>query len=160
MKTLKITPFILILSVLFMTSCSTSSLEDELVLSPESIASEIELEILDLVNEYRSSKGLTVLKFDGIAYNYATQHTDEMISEGQISHDNFDLRSSNLAQEARANYVSENVGKSYTSAKAVVQAWIKSDTHRKVMEGDFLYTAVSAKADSSGTLYFTQLFYK
>ncbi|MDC6385775.1 CAP domain-containing protein [Flagellimonas taeanensis] len=156
----KIPPFILTIVVLFMASCSTPSLKDELILSPENIASEIELEILGLVNEYRSSKGLNVLDFDGIAYNYAAQHTDEMISDGQISHDNFDVRSSNLAQQANANYVSENVGKSFTTAKAIVEAWIKSDTHRKVMEGDFLYTAVSVKADSSGTLYFTQLFYK
>lgn len=160
MKTLKISPIILLSFVLFLTSCSTSSLEDELVLSPENLSSNIELEILDLVNAYRSSKGLNTLEFDDIAYDYAAQHTDEMIAEGQISHNNFNVRSSNLAQEAHANYVSENVGKSYTSAAAIVQAWIKSDTHRKVMEGDFLYTAVSVKADGSGTLYFTQLFYK
>ncbi|WP_108424783.1 CAP domain-containing protein [Flagellimonas amoyensis] len=160
MKTLKISPIILLSFVLFLTSCSTSSLEDELVLSPENLSSNIELEILDLVNAYRSSKGLNTLEFDDIAYDYAEQHTEEMISAGHISHDNFNIRSSNLAQEARANYVSENVGKSYTSAAAIVQAWIKSDTHRKVMEGDFLYTAVSVKADGSGTLYFTQLFYK
>ena len=156
----KIPPFVLIITVVFITSCSTPSLEDELRLSAENVASDIELEIFYLVNEYRLSNGLNALEFDGIAYDYAAQHTNGMISDGQISHDNFDLRSSNLAQETHADYVSENVGKNYTSAKAIVQAWIKSDTHRKVRDGDFLYTAVSVEADISGTLYFTQLFYK
>lgn len=160
MKKQKFPPFIFITLVLFMASCDAPSLEDELVLSPENVASDIELEIIQLVNEYRSSKGLSALEFDGIAYDYAAQHTEEMISDGQISHDNFDVRSSNLAQQANANYVSENVGKSFTTAKAIVEAWIKSDTHRKVMEGDFIYTAVSVQADELGTLYFTQLFYK
>ncbi len=160
LKKQKFPLFTLIAFVLFIASCSAPSLEDEVVLSPENMATDIELEIIELVNKYRLSKGLNVLEFDGIAYDYAAQHTEEMISEGKISHDNFDVRSSNLAQDAHADYVSENVGKNYTTAKAIVQAWIKSDTHRKVMEGDFLYTAVSVQADGSGTLYFTQLFYK
>ena len=29
-----------------------------------------------------------------------------------------------------------------------------------ITEGDYMYTAVSAKADSEGVFYFTQLFYR
>lgn len=75
-------------------------MEDELMLSSENVASDIELEILDLVNEYRLSNGLNVLEFDGIAYDYAAQHTDEMISDCQISLNNFDLFSTYLVHRA------------------------------------------------------------
>ena len=160
LKKLIFTVLVTLNLLILLTSCSTPSLEDEQVIYPQKMASAMEVEILDLVNEYRLSKGLNTLEFDHVAYDYASSHTKDMISEGQISHDDFDIRSSNLAQEANADYVSENVGKSFSTAKGIVEAWIKSPTHRKVMEGNFLYTAVSAKPDDSGMFYFTQLFYR
>ncbi len=120
----------------------------------------MEEEIIIMVNEYRVSKGLNALNFGDVAYSFAISHNDYMISEGKISHDNFNVRSSNLAVKAKADFVSENVAKDFTTANGVVKAWINSPAHKKVMEGDFVSTAISVKADEDGTLYFTQLFYK
>ena len=83
-----------------------------------------------------------------------------MVSEGEISHDNFDRRASDLSVKANANYVSENVGRYFTTAKGLINAWIQSPTHKKVMEGEFTHTAVSVKIDNDGVWYATQLFYK
>ncbi len=142
---------------LLVTSCSTT-VEEEGYLGIQANTSELELEVFNLVNEHRSSLGLNTLKFNSIAYTYATTHTKSMINDGTISHKDFDIRSSNLAVETNANDVSENVGSNFKSAEGIVQAWINSETHKTNMEGDYEATAVSAKADKNGVIYFTQLF--
>ncbi len=120
----------------------------------------MERDILNLVNEHRASIGLSKLDFDFTAYDYANEHTKNMIEENELSHDNFDLRSSNLTIETKANYVSEIVGRNFITAEGVVNAWLKSDSHRKAIEGDYAFSAVSAKPNSEGIFYFTQLFYR
>ncbi|KKM24989.1 hypothetical protein LCGC14_1599570, partial [marine sediment metagenome] len=126
----------------------------------ESHTSDIENEILYLVNEYRMSKGLISLEFDAETYDFALAHNAYMISEGNISHDNFKQRSSKLAVNVGAGYVSENIGKNFVTAQALVGAWKESHSHQKNMVGDFTHFAVSATSDSNGILYFTNLFFK
>jgi len=156
---------ILIAIATLMTSCSSSTIEeDELykavsTTNTEVAISDIEQEVIDAVNEYRVSIGLNALEFSSIAYGYANSHNDYMISAGQISHDNFDLRASDLSLDANADHVSENLGKDFTTAEDILEAWKNSPTHKKVMEGEVQYTAVSVTADKDGVLYFTQLFY-
>ncbi|MEW2920937.1 CAP domain-containing protein [Muricauda sp. ANG21] len=153
--------FIAVIALFFsllISSCSTSSIEEERNLYTAQIVSDLEMEILSLVNEYRSSQGLNVLEFSSVAYYYATTHSKSMANEGEISHKNFDVRSSKLAVEADANYVSENIGRNFKTAKGLVRAWINSPTHKEIMEGDYKYTAVSAVPDEYGELYYTQLF--
>lgn len=148
------------LFILTFTACSSSETEEFSQLYTENSTSNLEQEILALVNDYRKSQGLNTLEFSSYAYTYAEAHTEEMIAKGEINHDDFDQRSSNLAVEAHANYVSENVGRNFTTAKGIVNAWINSPTHRKVMEGDFIASAVSAQVDDSGVIYYTQIFFK
>lgn len=157
---------ILITITTLFTSCSsTTSEEDELykavsVNSSETTISDIEQEVIDVVNKYRVSIGLNSLKFSSVAYGYANSHNNYMISEGQISHDNFEIRSSKLSLDVNADYVSENLGMSFTNAEDILEAWKNSPTHKKVMEGNFEYTAVSVTADDKGVFYFTQLFFR
>lgn len=160
MKKLHCTLWSIIVLLFVLSSCSTPSLAEEEGPYLENTVSELEWEVLERVNAYRSSKGLNALVFDPIAHGYASSHTEEMILDGEISHDGFAVRSSKLAEEVDAGHVSENVGKNFATAEGIVWAWIKSPTHKKVMEGDFLFTAVSAKADPDGVLYFTQLFFR
>lgn len=150
---------LLFLSVLFI-SCSTSSTDEEEAFFVASTATDMEMEVLYLVNEYRLSKNLTALEFNVTAYAYATTHTNTMVKDGEISHKDFEKRSSELAMETNASHVAENLGRRYISAEALVDAWSKSPTHQKVMEGDYDFTAVSIKSDPEGVLYFTQLFYR
>ncbi|MCR9228326.1 MAG: CAP domain-containing protein [Flavobacteriaceae bacterium] len=151
----------LLLVLVLTTSCTSTSAEEEVdSFHFEAQVSPMEMEILELVNEHRASIGLNTLDFDKTAYDYAIEHTKEMIVKNEINHDDFDRRSSDLTIETKANYVSEIVGRNFITAKGVVHAWLKSDTHRKAIEGDYFYTAVSAKADSKGVFYFTQLFYR
>lgn len=163
----RFTILILVATLTFMTSCSSDSVasEDalyEVVANTEKGVQQtsIENEVMQAVNEYRTSIGLNSLEFSAVAYEYAKEHNDYMIEEGIISHDNFDKRASDLSVEAKADYVSENLGMEFENAADILEAWKNSPTHKKVMEGSFSHTAVGVSADENGTLYFTQLFYK
>lgn len=151
---------IVLLIILFVTnSCSKEPLERS---NPITIANstQVEQELLGIVNNHRISLGYNSLSFSSVAYEYANSHTDYMITKGSISHDNFSARASNIAAEVNALEVSENVAKDYASAVEAFQNWISSSAHRKSIEGNFTHTAVSVKKDTNGNFYFTQLFYR
>ena len=121
---------------------------------------EMEMDLLRIVNAHRSRSGQGPLLFDGAAYRYANGHTDHMISKGSLNHDGFKIRASGLAREAGAEAVGENVATGYPTAQDAFANWYSSADHRKAMEGDFTHTAASIKKDREGNLYYTQLFYR
>ncbi|MEO8933436.1 MAG: CAP domain-containing protein, partial [Xanthomarina sp.] len=69
----------------------------------------VEIEILELINEYRLSKGLNSLESMATIKLQAYGHTSYMISNNNVSHDNFFQRKNYLVENAGANKVSENV---------------------------------------------------
>lgn len=119
----------------------------------------VESELFQKVNEYRLSQGHTPLNFSAVAYDYANQHTDYMIASGEINHDGFSARASEISALVNARSVAENVAKDYPNAQKAFMGWFESESHRKTMEGEFTHTAVSVKLAPNGKLYFTQLFY-
>lgn len=117
-------------------------------------------EILQYVNEYRLSLGLPeIIKDQQYASAYAVDHTQYMIEQNKISHDNFGIRSTGLKNRG-ARSVSENVGFGYTDAESLVNAWINSPTHRSVLEGNYTHSGFGVIQNISGKYFFTQLFYR
>lgn len=157
-------PLILVLLAIFMFSCSPESLDDkadaliENVTVPETKT--IELEILELINNHRLSEGLNPLQSMTIIKSTAFTHTDYMVDTQTVSHANFFTRSNYLKSNAGAKSVSENVAYGYSSAQSVVGAWLRSEAHKKNMEGDFTNFEVSAEKDVDGRWYFTNIFIK
>ena len=145
-------------------SCSTDSIEEDKIdaltsnYAPE--AKTIEIEILELINNHRISKGLTALDNMTPIKAQAYNHTDYMIDKDEMSHDNFYLRSSTLKNNEGAITVGENVAYAYSSAESVVNAWINSDSHRANIEGEFTNFDISAEKNSEGKWYFTNIFIK
>lgn len=162
--TLKILFTLLISAYLF--SCSTDEdgiyTNNEIVLQDISLTyTTMEYEILGLVNEYRNSKGLETLKIINLISKEAIGHTNYMINLGEVNHDNFDSRHLKLVKNVSATKVAENVAYGYNSAQAVVNAWIKSDGHRRNIENDqFTDFGISTKQDANGRNYFTHIFVK
>ena len=145
-------------------SCSTDSIEEDKI---ESITSSfvpqakvIEIEILELINNHRLSIGLGVLNDLGAIKAQAYGHTDYMIDRSEISHDNFLQRKANLINNAGASRVGENVAYAYSSSESVVNAWLNSEGHRNVIEGDYTDFDISAEKDNNGKWYFTNIFIK
>lgn len=144
-------------------SCSTDTAEDSIetvTIAEAPQAKQIEIEILELINEYRLSLGLNPLNnMDDIKIE-AFSHTNYMLSTGNISHTNFFQRKQNLINNAGAINVGENVAYAYSSAQSVVNAWINSDSHRENMEGDYTNFDISAEKDAEGRWYYTNIFVK
>ncbi|MBD0822581.1 CAP domain-containing protein [Aestuariibaculum marinum] len=156
-------PFLALLAILSF-SCTTDSLEDEvqgeefslIILEDKSI----EVEILDLINDHRLSKGLDPLLDMNIVKSVAYTHTDYMVDNNEVSHANFFKRSEYLKANAGASKVSENVAYGYSSAESVVNAWLKSEGHRATIEGDFTNFDISAEVNTEGKWYYTNIFIK
>ena len=149
----------LILFVCILGSCSKESLDNSSIIEAKN-ATEVENELLNIVNSHRISLGYNSLNFSAIAYDYANKHNDYMVATGNLSHDGFSSRASSISNEVNAEYVAENIAKDYSSAAEAFENWLASTDHKKTMEGNFTHTAVSVKEDTSGNLYFTQLFYR
>jgi len=145
-------------------SCTSDSLSEENLTTidlPEAPAAKvIEIEILELINAHRISVGLEKLSFHRTVKAVAFTHTDYMIAAEYVSHDNFFLRKNSLIEKASATVVSENVAYAYSSAESVFNAWINSEGHKENIEGDFVYTDISAEVDDRGNWYFTNIFMK
>ena len=145
-------------------SCSTEELPEDnystMALQQAPPPKAIELEILTLINEYRVEKGLPTLQDLEVIKSVAFSHTDYMVVNNVVSHDNFSQRYQSLVSNAGATKVSENVAYAYNSAQSVVNAWINSDSHREALEGDFSHFDVSAEQNEEGRWYYTNIFIK
>ncbi|WP_445730851.1 CAP domain-containing protein [Mariniflexile sp.] len=145
-------------------SCTTDSLDDKAdaielsLITPETKT--IEIEILELINNHRVSLGLNALTDMTLVKSVAFSHTDYMVDNNAVSHDNFFKRSNYLKANAGAQKVSENVAYGYSSAQTVVKAWLKSDGHRAVIEGDYTDFDVAAEVNTEGKWYYTNIFIK
>ncbi|TYA56374.1 CAP domain-containing protein [Formosa maritima] len=154
----------MVLLALFTFSCSTDSLDETSnsvntnIIVPETKI--IEIEIVELINDYRISLGLNPLNNMDVIKSQAFSHTDYMIEHDNVSHDNFYQRRNYLVSNVGANTVSENVAYGFTSAESVVNAWINSDSHRENIIGDYTDFDISADQNSEGKWYYTNIFVK
>ncbi len=148
----------LVILVFVAASCSKETTAPPNIQQAENVPA-LEAELLQLVNQHRSSLGLEALTFSGVAYQHANTHTDYMIATGQLNHDNFSARASQISETVNAKSVAENVAKDYSTAAQALQGWLDSPPHRDTMEGTFSHTAISVKSAPDGTLFFTQLFF-
>ncbi|GGG49912.1 CAP domain-containing protein [Bizionia arctica] len=155
---------VMVLFALLSFSCSTDSLDETTnnanssVVVPETKV--IEIEILELINDYRLSVGLNPLNNMNLIKSQAYGHTDYMIDHNNVSHDNFFQRKNYLINNAGANAVSENVAYGFTSAESVVNAWLNSPGHKENIEGDFTDFDISAEKNDEGKWFYTNIFVK
>jgi len=163
MKALKMMPLLAVMAMLSFSSCSTENVSDDIeaiTLQAAPVASLMEIEILERINDYRINQGLSALNNLNIIKSVAVTHTDYMVEVDNVSHDFFYQRKNALEQNANAVSVSENVAYAYSTAEAVVNAWINSDGHRANIEGDFTDFDISAEQNQDGRWYFTNIFIK
>jgi uncharacterized protein YkwD len=164
MKAIKLLPFMAIVALLCFTSCTKDDTLDhqtnaiDILTAPQS--KQIEIEIMERINTHRITLGLSALADHNMVKAVASTHTDYMIEVDNVSHDNFFQRKQSLQTNASANLVSENVAYGFSSAEAVVNAWLNSPSHRANIEGDFTNFDVSAEKNNHDKWYFTNIFIK
>lgn len=120
--------------------------------------STFEIQLLDLVNQDRVSKGLNALTIINEVSYLASTHDDYMISNGVASHDNFEIRSTTLKNSLNAITVSENVASGYNTPASTLAAWSASPSHKANLEGNHTHYGLAVKSDASGIKYYTLLF--
>ena len=164
MKLFTKVPIVVLLAVMSLLSCSTDNFDDNvdnLELSlVETQTKYIEVEILNLINDHILSLGLNALNDMNIVKSVAYSHTDYMVDNDVVSHDNFYTRSNYLKSNIGAKKVSENVAYGYGTAQGVVNAWIKSESHKANLEGDYTNFDISAEKNKDGRWYYTNIFIK
>jgi uncharacterized protein YkwD len=112
------------------------------------------------INQYRASKKLSPLNVDRRISQQARIHSLNMASgKVKFSHDGFDGRAKAIAipYQSVAENVAYNMGFS-DPVRNAVDGWIKSEGHRKNMEGQFNLTGIGIAKNAKGEYYFTQLF--
>lgn len=152
---------------LIITSCSSTSVAEEEQLFNEEGSENLvvqltnqEQQLFDLINDHRISIGLDALEFSAESYEFALDHNQYMIAQGELSHDNFNARASSIAKITSANFVAENVAKDYMSVEDAMAGWLESNPHKTTIEGDFTHSTLSISYDAEGNPYYTQIFFR
>lgn len=163
MKPLQFKLVLIVFVLALLTSCSNE--EDGIYFNEinevKNNYSLLELDILDLVNEHRESQGMESLNTLNIISSVAYSHTTYMTEIDKPSHDNFSQRQENLVENAAAKSVGENVAYGFTTANGVVSAWMRSESHRAIIENKhYTHFGISIEKNKEGRNYFTQIFIK
>ena len=122
-----------------------------------------DLEVLQLINQERTNRGLSALILSQKLDTAADRHSEDMATQGYFSHTGQD--GSNVGTRIeRAGYTDwrrwgENIAAGQRSAQSVVQAWMNSSGHRaNILNADFTHMGLGYLTNSSGTPYWTQVF--
>ncbi len=162
---MKFSQLLVFIFIATLASCSSSTVEEENELysitesNTTNTASEEETALLEIINDYRVSIGLNLLKMDTKIYNVASEHNIFMIEDDRISHTNFSLRADKVKKATKARNVSENVARHFNTNAQVLKGWLNSPTHKATLEGNHTHTVISITTDLNGKKYYTQLFY-
>lgn len=147
----------------FMFSCTTDDANQEtsenLTVVTEYNYSAVELETMELINNYRVSKGLNALKIiNHISYK-SEEHDNYMIANNVVNHNDFEARSTNIMKVLKAQNVGENIAYNYISGKGAFDAWLRSEVHKKNIEGNYTHFGISVRENpATGKKYYTNIF--
>jgi uncharacterized protein YkwD len=124
----------------------------------------MEQKIHEMINEYRTQKGLAPLAWNEVAANECRLHSSKMATtDTWLGHAGFDERADAIAKRVRYRRAGENVANNsgfQDPANAVVSGWIESPYHRDNIEGDFNATGIGIDQSVRGYYYYTQIFLK
>ena len=109
-------------------------------------SNQFDLEILELVNYERTSRGLDPLEIDEQLDQAANLHTDEMIQADRMSHQlsgEASLGDRVTATGYEWSYVGENIAAGYVTPESVVEGWMGSDGHREnILDSGFTHIGI------------------
>jgi len=159
--------FLCLITSFTFTSCEaftelqqTGEIKPKTAPTPKSADLSMEESILELINQYRKSKGLGSLKMHIAISEESKKHSADMANNKvPFSHDGFNSRAKRLETKITGlRSVAENVAYGQRSAKEVVEDWIKSPGHKMNIEGNYTQTGIGIAANKKGVLYYTQIF--
>lgn len=162
-RTIRSIVFVILLTSFF--SCSTESVDASETDATAGLVTnysynDSELEVMQLINNYRLSIGLKALEaVNHISYK-SEEHDLYMIANDVVDHNGFGDRYQNIVSVLGATKVGENVAYNYKTSAAVLKAWLESPGHKENIEGDYTHFGIAVKLDSNGRKYYTNIFAK
>jgi uncharacterized protein YkwD len=145
--------FIIVL-IFSISSCSKDEIEDKPIRQGYTY-NENELELFDVVNQYRGSIGLSILSLDDHISYKCGEHNDYMIEKNKMSHDYFQSRADNIIAVCGATEVGELIGYNYSSPTAALNAWRSSSSHDTLVSGTARRVGMSIRKNSAGKRFYT-----
>jgi len=167
---------VILLSLLFVIGCgkddsgstgnndldtrTRDELNDEL--NDDQVISDKEVQMINLVNAHRKSKGLVELKGHSETIFQSQSHTKYMAHKlNRLTHNGFSDRIAKIKNEESRNISRSGENIAYNSSVSLAHnALLKSRGHRKNIEGDFTHIGVGIETNSRGRLFVTQIFIK
>ena len=133
-------------------------------LALQDVPSDFETEVLDLVNQERTSQNLRPLHWDNPLHEAARNHSEDMAANNYFSHTSLDGRTF-VDRIEDAGYpwsaAGENIAAGYSTPQAVVTAWMNSAGHRQnILSSAYCDLGVGYAYNRSSTYdhYWTQDF--
>lgn len=117
--------------------------------------------VIKLTNAERADAGCDALRADSRLRTAAREHSTDMGENGYFAHDSPDGTTpwDRAADAGYSNPSAENIAHGYTTAKAVVAAWMASPGHRaNILDCRSKAVGVGIYLGGDGGPYWTQLF--
>ena len=152
--------------VLTMNSCSSdgselNTVDTKAMVDAQYTYSDLELETMDLINEYRVSVGLNALEKINYISCKSEVHDNYMILNNVVNHDDFEARADDIVNKLGAKRVGENIAYNYRTPAEALKAWLASPGHKKNIEGDFTHFGLAIRENATtGKKYYTNIFAK
>jgi uncharacterized protein YkwD len=124
----------------------------------------LEMEIFEIVNAERTSRGLSPLAIDGRLMQAAKIHSANMAAQHNMSHTLSVPDTGTLSKRLKFvgytySTAGENIAKGYKDAKDVMQGWMNSSGHRaNILSSDYVHIGIAISKDKNGAPYYTQEF--
>ncbi len=131
---------------------------------PETEFYRLEMQLYDLVNQYRREHGLPRLRYDHHLADIARGHSQAMAeARTAFGHDGYEQRVEAVRLHFRSfTALGENLARNNweasQSAYYVYLGWLANRSHRNTIEGVFELTGVGVAQDSENVYYYTQLY--
>lgn len=122
---------------------------------------EDEQAVLDATNAERKKEKLEPLTADPKLTEAARSHAANMAKQGKLDHTLDDKTFEDRAKAAGYKYseLGENIAHDQPTPKDVVEAWMKSEGHRKnILNADYTHIGVGVAKSDKGEPYWVQVF--
>ena len=129
---------------------------------PEQNGSRQAAQVVNLVNQQRSARGLGTLKSDSQLARLAQLKAEDMAKKGYFSHTSPTYGSAfDMMKAAGYSYrtAGENIAKGQKTAETVMRGWMNSSGHRaNILSTGYAKIGVGYALDASGTPHWVQIF--
>jgi len=107
-------------------------------------------DLLELINQYRESKGLSILKEHSALMEGAEYRAKYLIENKLWSHDGW-VEIAN--QFIRKHFRGENLARNFSTDKQIINAWIASPKHKDILDDKDYYSAGIGRYDEIVVLW-------